>query len=217
MAVNTSANYTLNWWEEIAYSLIFSLAYMLSLMPLSVLYLLSDIIYLVTYKALGYRVKVTRKNLTTSFPEKNEQEIRAIEQRFYHWLSDYIVETIKLMSMSEQEMRRRMTFGNIEILGEAEAKGQSVTLYLGHYCNWEWVTSLGLYVSPDTFGGQVYHILENRIFDKLLLHIRSRMHTKCVPMKEILRKRIECSHQGKVMIMGYISDQCLCGIVFTTG
>lgn len=207
MAANTSAHYTLNWWERLVYGLIFSIAYLFSLLPLCIHYLFSDFIYFIFYRLVGYRIKVTRMNLTASFPEKSEKEIIDIERRYYHFLADYIVETIKLMSMSRKQIKKRMTYEGFDLINDAERNGRSVSLFLGHYGNWEWITSMGLYVLPSTFGGQVYHILENRIFDKLMLYIRERLNAICVPMNEILRKRLECGKKQQPMVMGYISDQ----------
>ena len=63
--------------------ILYALFYLLSLLPLRVLYLLSDFIYLIIYYVVGYRVKLTRKNMADSFPEKSEQELRSIERGFY--------------------------------------------------------------------------------------------------------------------------------------
>ena len=71
------------------YRLLYGLWYLLSLLPFCVHYVLSDLIYLILYKMLGYRKKIVRKNLATSFPEKSETELRTIERRFYHCLCDY--------------------------------------------------------------------------------------------------------------------------------
>ena len=110
---------------------------MLSLLPLRLLYVLSDFICLLIYRLFRYRVKVVRSNLSSSFPEKSPSELRAIERGFYHWFCDYLVETVKMLSMSEAEMRRRMRFEDIEEFDKAFSEGRSVTVYLGHYCNWE--------------------------------------------------------------------------------
>ena len=74
--------------NKVIYYLVSALWYLLSLLPFWVHYLLSDFIYLVLYRLIGYRVKVVRENLTTSFPEKSEAEIREIERKFYHRLCD---------------------------------------------------------------------------------------------------------------------------------
>lgn len=206
--VNKTTVYTLNLWEKTLYGILSSFVYLLSLLPLSVLYVIADLLYFVLYRCAGYRKKLARKNLTDSFPEKSKKEIIEIEKKFYHFIADYVVETIKLISISKKEMARRVTFNNLEVIKDGIAKGQSCSIYIGHYCNWEWITSLGLHIdSKDAFVGQVYHVLESKVSDKLFLYIRSRMDTICVAMSEILRRRLECHREGKPMVMGYISDQ----------
>ena len=207
MATNKISTYTLSWWEKIVYGILFSILYVFSLMPFFLHYIFSDILYYIIYKVIKYRLKIVRKNIKESFPERSIDERLKIERDFYHFLTDYFVETIKLMSISEESIKKHITFHGIEHINDAVAEGSSVSLYLGHNGNWEWVTSIGLHLKGNPFGGQVYHVLENKIFDKLFLYIRQRMRTHCVPMQEILRRRMECKQKGLPMVMGYISDQ----------
>ena len=85
---------------------------------------------------------MVRQNLQRSFPEKTQKELRQVEKDFFHFLCDYAVETIKLLTISEEEMRRRMTFEGVEEMEAELEKHPFVFVYLGHYCNWEWVSSL---------------------------------------------------------------------------
>ena len=82
------------------YNIVFAVWYILSLLPLCVHYVFSDVLYFFLYRVAGYRIKVVRHNLATSFPDKDEKELQNIERRFYHWFCDYIVETVKMFSMS---------------------------------------------------------------------------------------------------------------------
>ena len=82
------------------YYILFSFWYCISLLPLGILYLFSDFLYLLIYHVAHYRRKVVMKNLTSSFPDKSEKEINEIAKQFYAWFCDYIVESIKLLSMS---------------------------------------------------------------------------------------------------------------------
>jgi KDO2-lipid IV(A) lauroyltransferase len=159
------------------------------------------------YKLVGYRRNVVRKNLTESFPEKSEEELRRIERGFYHFFCDYLVETVKLMTISREEMKRRVVFKHAELVDEIMGSGQSIALYLGHYCNWEWVSSIPLWVNPNAWCGQVYHPLENKDFDKLFLKIRERMGANCIAMQDTLREVVKHKRENQPIIIGYISDQ----------
>lgn len=181
--------------------------YLLSLLPLSVLYVLSDILFVLAYYVLRYRRRLVRKNLMDSFPEKKKSDIIKIEKGFYLFLCDYIVESMKLLTMSKKDLQRRMVFKGTETVDEIIADGQSCAIYLGHYCNWEWITSLPLYVTKDAQCGQIYHPLENKDFDRLFLRLRERMGAVCIPMAETLRRIVEFKKKGKQVVVGYISDQ----------
>lgn len=192
---------------KILYYIVYGLWYMLSLLPLRVHYVLSDVIFLLLYHILGYRKKVVRTNLQTSFPEKSQEELKQIERDFYHFFCDYMVESVKMMTISEQEMRRRMVFKNMEAVDSILAEGQSIALYLGHYCNWEWVTSLPLWLPANIQPGQIYHPIENRLTDQLFLRARQHFNSLCIPMHDTLRRLLEFSKNNRPMIIGYISDQ----------
>ena len=192
---------------KILYYLTYAVLWLFSLLPMWVHYLISDGIYVIVYHLVGYRKKLVRKNLSDSFPEKSEAEIIRIEKDFYRWFCDYFVETIKLLTISRQELRRRMVFKGAELVNKLTENGQSCAVYLGHYCNWEWINSLPLWVTPKAQCGQIYHVLENSEFDKLFLKLRQRMGAVCIPMAETLRKLAEYRQQRQPVVIGYISDQ----------
>lgn len=122
------------------YYIVFFFWFTASLLPLRLLHLFSDILYFPLYYCFRYRRRIVRKNLVEAFPEKELKEILKIEKAFYHYFCDYMVETIKLFSMSKDQMRRRMTFGGLDKLNEI-IKDRDCIVYMGHYCNWEWITS----------------------------------------------------------------------------
>lgn len=178
-----------------------------SLLPLRIHYIISDFLFWLLYKVIGYRRRVVWKNLSASFPEKSQAELKDIECGFYHFLCDYFVETVKMMTISKKEIKKRMVFKGIEDLDEVIESGQSIALYLGHYCNWEWVTSMPLWVTPKVQCGQIYHPLENKYFDKLLLRSRQRLDALCISMQDTLREVVRYKREGQPIMIGYISDQ----------
>ena len=189
------------------YYILYTLLWLFSLLPLWVHYVIADIICVLVYHVVGYRKALVRKNLADSFPDKTAEELRAIEKAFYHWFCDYLVETVKLLSISRKNLQRRMVFKGTELVNEIVESGQSCACYLGHYCNWEWITSLPLWVSPKVQCGQIYHVLENEVFDQLFLRLRQRFGAVCIPMAETLRRLAVYRQQQKPVIIGYISDQ----------
>ena len=189
------------------YKIVYAIWYLLSLLPFWVHYLFSDFIYLILYKLVGYRKRVVRENLAISFPEKSKEELKRIERGFYHFLGDYLAESVKLMTISKRTLRRRLVFKNTEAIEECIESGQSCAVFLGHYCNWEWITSLPLWVTPKAQCGQIYHPIENKDFDRLFLRLRQRLGAVCIPMQDTLRKILEFRQAGQPVVIGYISDQ----------
>ena len=192
---------------KILYYLVLAVWYLLSLLPMRVHYVISDLLFWLLYGFFGYRRKVVGENLRTSFPEKSEEERQRIERGFYRFFCDYLVESVKLMTISKEQLRRRMTFKGTEQVNEVIESGQSCAIYLGHLCNWEWITSLPLWVTSKAQCGQIYHPLENKDFDRLFLRSRQRMGAICIPMQDTLRKILEYRKAEQPVVIGYISDQ----------
>ena len=192
---------------KILYYIALAVWYLFSLLPLRAHYVISDLLFWFLFKIVGYRRKVVWKNLLASFPEKSEVELRKIERGFYHFFCDYLVESVKLMTISEGNLRKRMVFKGTELVDETVESGQSCVVYLGHYCNWEWISSLPLWVTPKAQCGQIYHPIENVAFDQLFLRVRQRMGSLSIPMQDTLRKILEFRKTGQPVIIGYISDQ----------
>ena len=193
--------------RNLLYHAAYGLLYAISLLPLRLLYGLSDGLYLLVFHIARYRRHIAWKNLRNAFPERTETELRKTERAFYHWFCDYMVESIKLLSIGEKEMRRRMAFKGTERVDQCIDEGQSCAIYLGHYCNWEWVSSLPLWVSTRGQCGQIYHPLENVGMDKVFLSLRQRFGSVCIPMAESIRRIIKYRQKGIPTIIGYISDQ----------
>ena len=141
------------------YHIVYSLAWLVALLPYRALYALSDGLYLLVYHIIRYRRKVVGKNLSTSFPEKSSAEIKTIERQFYHWLCDYAVETIKLLHVSDDELLRHLEFRGCDEVEKYMDKGLSVAWMLGHYCNWE-------YLSATALGMKRWGILKDEVRGK---------------------------------------------------
>ena len=195
--------------KKLAYYLLYGLVYLLSLLPFRVLYVLSDGIYLLVYRVFRYRRKIVWNNLSSSFPEKDENELRQIERQFYHWFCDYFFETFKLLSMSDAKLLRHLEFRGGELVEQAFAEGRSVAAVMGHYCNWEWLSAIGLAFPryPDAVKGLIYHPLRSDPADWLFIDIRSAHGGLCINKRHVLRHLVEFKREKKHVLFGYISDQ----------
>lgn len=155
------------------YYAVYGFLYLLSLLPLGVLYLFSDLAFFILYYLAGYRKKVVHYNLSVAFPQKTEAERKAIAKKFYHNFTDSFIETIKALSASPAFFRKRFT-GDFSVFDALYQKGvQKVQLHSGHNFNWEYGNlSLPLRL-PYLFLG-VYMPITSKIFDRLFYRLRLR-------------------------------------------
>ena len=191
------------------YLFVYIPALLLALFPFRVLYFISGFFYLIIYYIVRYRRKLVWKNLNNAFPEKTPEEIRKIEKDFYLHFCDYFVETIKLLHISDSQMQERFVFKNIEPLQHYLDKQQPVVLFLGHYGNWEWITSITLHLKSNgnIIFGQVYRPLRNKTFDRFFLHLRKRFHSVGFTKHNVYRDIVGLRKANKNWIIGFMSDQ----------
>lgn len=195
--------------KEFLYNIIYGIFYLVSKLPYRALYVISDIANLVLYHIVRYRRDIVRRNITSAFPEKSIEECISIERGFYKWFCDYFVETVKLMSVSRQELLSRIEFRGIDKIEECFDRGQTCAGILGHYGNWELLSATGLVIKkhPEAVIGLIYHPLRSQLFDRLFINMRQSMGGVCVPKKDILRYLVSFRSQNLMNLFGYIADQ----------
>lgn len=187
--------------------LFYAFIWLITWLPLRVLYLISDILFPVIYYVVRYRRAVVRQNLQNSFPEKSEKEILKIERRFYRFFCDLFIETMYQLHMSENEMRRRFDPGNLDAILEQYEKGKSVMLMTAHYCNWEWASSISLSLPDDKPLYNIYRKLTNEKFGEFTDKLRLKFGSGTIEMKKVLRTILKQRSEGKLICYGMISDQ----------
>lgn len=179
--------------------------WLLSLIPLRILLMVSWIIYFILYYIVGYRKKVVFENLRKSFPEKSSEEIKTLARKFFLHLCDYFFESIYMLNMSNEEVKRRYKARNPELIEELYAKGKNAIAATSHYGNWEWAASGWIQMPYKTIG--IYKPLSNKLFDRFMIHLRSRYGSPVEPMKHTLRAIIESQKQGDTFILYLVGDQ----------
>ncbi len=191
--------------------LIFALVYpfvlLLSKLPFRVLYIISDVVFLILYYIVGYRRDVVLFNLKTAFPEMDKATLKETEKRFYHHFCDLFIEVIKTLSISEQTLRDRYLFTNIEVLQKYVDKDQPVLVTMGHYASYEWVFALATLLKNHP-GYAIYKKIKNPYFDKMIRDIRSKWNSTLVPNKQAREKIKEVlATQKGFAYFGFIMDQ----------
>lgn len=191
--------------ERAGFYIFFIFNYFINLLPLRFLYLISDMLYLIIYYLVGYRRKVVEKNLRNAFPEKSQQERDKIAKRFYRHLCDIYVETIKPMHMSQEEIAKRFTVGNRDLLDRLYSEGRDVVGLTSHYNNWEWLSAMPLDVPHKII--TIYKPLKNKYFDRFLFKLRSKYGLIVTPMNQIIRDLVKSRSENVRTLSGFVGDQ----------
>lgn len=161
------------------------------------------------HSVVRYRRKVCDDNIRSSFPDMTPEEVEKTSREFYSLLGDYFAETVKLGSMGPDEMMRRMKFVNIDEVNADLREGHSVSLFLGHVFNWEWVSTMPLWLDLSTGAVpcQIYHPLGNVAADQVFGRMRTRFGATNLSMAEAPKALLEMHMKGIPTITGYIADQ----------
>ncbi len=191
--------------QAITYYIALPFIYLTSILPMTVLYGLSDlVVFPVLYHITGYRRKVVRENIRNSFPEKTEKERKAIEKKFYHYLSDLAVEILKGFTMTKQLISKSVTFESIAECEEFYREGRNIIFTLGHYGNYEW--------GAMAFPLQISHLVKipfrqfsNLYMARLFMKSRSVFGAELFPTKDTYRQILE--HHDKPFALCLANDQ----------
>jgi len=190
--------------STIAYYLLLPFLYLISYLPFKVLYLLSDLLYLLIYKVFGYREQVVTENLKNAFPGKSHREIETIRSGYYRHFCDLCLETIKTLSVSPSLLQKHFKTGDISVLEHYFEEKQSVILVTGHLGSWEMG---GAYLSqlPIHQLYVIYRPMANKHFDRLFFKMRTRSGTKLYAKKDTFRGMLR--NRKKVTATAFIADQ----------
>lgn len=193
--------------SKLVYWLTYAGMWLVALLPFRALYILSDGLCFLMRHVVHYRRKVVRRNLSNSFPEKSQAELRRIERKFYHYICDYMVEEVKMMRMSFEDLSRRMEYGNTEEYLAMIEKHGGIVVLIPHYADFEWLTGMGAIMVPGDIPVQVYKPLRNKYLDEMFKLIRSRHGGYNVPKHSTAREVIRLRRDGKRVAIGLITDQ----------
>lgn len=192
--------------ETIGFYIFYVINWIITLLPLKILYFFSDILFLLLYYPLSYRKKVVAENLKNSFPEKSPEELKSITRKYYRHLADLIIETLKLTHLSNKELKKRITYNNPELIENLYSRGRDLVMVYSHFNNWEWLGVIfPLYTRYETVSA--YKPVKNHLFDRFLNRHRSRNKGGLSPMKLIARKIINNKNKNIRTLYGFMADQ----------
>ena len=191
--------------NAIGFYLFYAFAWLLALLPMKILYFISDIIFLLVYYFPGYRKRVVKTNLQNSFPEKSKKELLDIERKFYKHFADFLIEMLALNHLSLKPLQKRCTFSNLEILDKFFVEKRDVAVIVAHYNNWEWYN-----FATYTFKHKpvvIYKPLQDKRFDNYINKIRSKHGVIISPMSNVIRDIIDLRNKKITFAAHFITDQ----------
>jgi Kdo2-lipid IVA lauroyltransferase/acyltransferase len=191
--------------QALIFYLLLPILMALSILPFSVLYVLSDmLVFPLFFYVIKYRRKVVKSNLRNSFPNKAEAELAFLEKQCYHYFADLVVEVLKSFTISKKALLRRFHFVNGQVFDPYFEAGKSVIVTMGHVGNYE----LGAKILPEKVKHQVvvpYKKLSNPYFEKLFRASRSRFGAIMFPTFDTY-KLLENDFGGPILL-GLANDQ----------
>jgi len=192
--------------SAIIYYLALPFIYLISLLPFPALYAVSDGLYLLLYRVLGYRKDVVLANLCNSFPDKTDEEIQRIAKNYYKYLCDLFLETFKTLTINKKTMLKHCYFNPKAkaLFDKLAEENKSIILVLGHLGNWEWAgNTVSLQLKQQLY--VIYHPISNKYFDWLMYKMRTRFGTKLIAMKDTFREMLE--NRAELNATAFIADQ----------
>ena len=185
------------------YYVVYGFLWLISLLPLRVLYLFSDSVYGFLFYILKYRKEVVLKNLAQAFPEKTEKERLVIAKKFYHNLVDTFIETLKLFSSGRKFIERHLK-ADFSLIHRLHEEGKAFQLHAGHQFNWEWINHHYAINFRQPLVA-VYMPLANKTFEKIFYRMRTRYGTVMLPATEMKTRFIPWRNREHALVL--VADQ----------
>lgn len=189
----------------LVYILTYPIIWILSILPFRVLYMLSDILYVLIYHIIGYRKKVVYKNISIAFPDKSQKEITAIGKAFYKHFVDIFIEMVKFFSITEKQINAHYKYTNPELLIDLYKNGKSTILIGAHYANWEWILNINGHIPYKCVAA--FTRVSNPYFNKSILKSRSKFGAFLVPTNKTIQEMVDNKNNNVQALYGLLSDQ----------
>ncbi len=177
----------------------------LSWLPFWVLNVKAYTLGFLLFRVIGYRKQVIYDNVKGSFPEKSEAEVKQIIRQFErHFMRIFLTETIKTISLTENQIKQRITLKNVEALEPLFQKQRNLVVYMGHFGNWEWITLIKKFPTYKNNLGALYKV-QSRIANDLMKKIRGKNGIDLIPAEKAV-EYMKQTHDTPTSLL-FIGDQ----------
>jgi len=187
------------------YKFVFAFLKWISKLPFWCLHRISDFFFLLLYYVIRYRKEVILNNLIIAFPENSLKENKKIARKFVRHFADFLIESLKTLSITEKELQERYHYINQHLVQEQLDAGKSLMMVSGHTANWEWIFYYAKVTGVLSCTG--YTPLSNPTFNRLMVTNRERYGFKVFPSKKAPRVIAKFIQEGTQFVNCLLSDQ----------
>jgi Kdo2-lipid IVA lauroyltransferase/acyltransferase len=183
--------------------IVYGILYAISLLPLKILYFISDLAYFLLYYVIGYRKQVVFSNLKQAFPQRTEKERKRIAKKFYRNFTDNFIEFIKLISASPAFINKHF-YGDYSLFHKLYEQGKRGQVLLAHNFNWEFAL-LAVASKVKQHFLVVYMPIGNEVIDKIFMKVRSKTGAVMLPATGMRNAIIPYRNESYLLIL--VADQ----------
>lgn len=172
----------------------------LSYLPLWFLHAASWVSYIFLFHIFKVRRTLALNNIKASFSDYTDTQCLELAKSHYKSMCMVIAETIKALSISKQEIKKRVEFSNLHVLNRYLEQDQSVIIVTAHYCNFEWALlacSQHLDFPVDT----VYRKQRSESLENIFYALRTRFAITPLPMETCVAESVKRSKITRVLAM----------------
>jgi Kdo2-lipid IVA lauroyltransferase/acyltransferase len=185
------------------YYVVYSLLWLLSLLPLRVLHFISDCFYVLVFYILKYRKQVVLNNMKQAFPQKTDAEILQLAKKFYHSFIDSLIESIKLFSTGKPYLNKHVVM-DTSVLDQLAAENKSCQMHACHQFNWEYL-NLGLCYRMKQPLVAVYMPIKAKALNKIFYNLRTKYGTVMLPATDMKNRFTEW--RNRIHVLTLVADQ----------
>ncbi len=147
--------------------------FLFRLLPMWLIYKISDCLSYVLLYIIKYRTIIVKDNLRLSNLNIDSNNLSDLMKQIYLNLSDTLLETIKAFSISEMDLSKRVEITNLFIAEDYYKQNKSIIIAASHYANFEWTAMLSSKLAQHKAIG-FYKPLSNKYIDKYVQQHRAK-------------------------------------------
>ena len=191
--------------DLLVYYIYLALCRLISAIPMGAVYRIGAALGWLAHALLGSYRRLVIHNLTIAFGrEKSPAEIRRLARQHFVRLGANIFSSVKMASMSQDEVRQRVTVEGAEHLLAVANHPVGAVGILSHLGNWEALAQITPLIYPGK-SSTVFQPLSNRYIDAHIRASRARLGMEPMARKEGFQRAVALLREKA--LVGVLVDQ----------